>query len=297
MAARKPIRVPAPQPAHQPEVVDPRWILKAAGAVIALGLLCSYITLCAFFWWGQWQLVLHPSRTLRETPAARHLPFESVRFGDDAAGQPQLAGWWLPGDAPSDPAVVLLHGGSGTRSDALPVAGALHDAQLGVLLFDYRGYGDSGGRHPSQHDMEEDAEQALRFLEGTRGIPAGRILVFGQDLGASIATHLAATHPELPGLLLLAADGDTATRIEADQRSRIVPVGMLFHERFPLADPLHALRTPKLLISYTRGNAPEIARRAGDPKLTVELAPDAGPGAITPAVRRFLDTYMTAETR
>jgi uncharacterized protein len=295
-SAKSPRRYP-PQVAHTPEVVDPRWILKAIGAVLALGLLCAYITLCAFFAWGQWQFVLHPSRAVPRTPAALGLAFEAVRFGDDVAGHPQLAGWWIPGDAPSDPAVILLHGASGSRSDALPLAKALHDARLGVLLFDPRGYGDSAGGHPSQTFMQEDAEQALSFLARTRALPEDRILVFGRDLGASVAVHLAASHPSLPGVILLEADGDTATRVEADQRSRIVPIGLLFHERFPLADPLRTLRTPKLLISYTRGGAPEIATRASAPKLTVELAPDAPPEAISAAVRRFLDTYLPSIAR
>lgn len=290
MPPAKQTRSRAPEPSL-PEVVDPRWILKALGAVIALGLLCAYITLCLFFYAGQWQFVLHPSRKVNVLPSSQKLSFEDVRFGDDIAGQPQLAGWWMPSDSPNDPTVLMLHSESGSRSDALPAARMLHDARLNVLLFDYRGYGDSAGRHPSERLMTADSEQALHYLTSTRGISEAKVLVYGRGLGASLATSLCAHHPALPGLVLLDADGDTASRVEADQRSRIIPVSMLFHERFPLADKLHVLKTPKLLISTTRGSAPEIAQRAADPKLTVEV-PGADQTAITAAIRRFLDTYI-----
>ena len=139
--------------------------------------------------------------------------------------------------------------------------------------------------------MRADASAALRYvLESGHAHPGG-LLVYGTGLGASLAVRLCTEHADLAGLILQDADGDTLTRIEADGRSRVVPVTLLFHERFPLADALSTLRTPKILISYTRGNAPVDAQRAADPKMTVELAPDAGPNALTVPVRRFLDTY------
>ena len=290
---QSPKRVP-PRPAgsDQPEVVDPRWILKAAGAVVALGLLCAYVTLCLFFYAGQWEFVLHPSRTVAVTPAAQNLSFVPVRFGDDVAGQPQLTGWWIPSDSPSDPTALMLHGESGSMSDALPAAKALHDARLNVLLFDYRGYGQSAGRHPSESTMTADASTAYRFLTDTRHIPPSKVLPFASGLGASLATRLCREHPEIPALILENADGDTLSRVVADQRSRIIPISLFFHERFPLADALQVLHTPKLLISLTGGSAPVVAQRAADPKMTLELPPTAGPAEITPAVRRFLDAYM-----
>lgn len=283
-------RAPQPEP---PETVDPSWILKALGAVVALGLLCSYVTLCAFFYAGQWQFVLHPSRTVSQTPASQQLTFEPVRFGVDVAGRPQLAGWWMPSDLPSDPTILMLHSETGSMADALPAAKALHDARLNVLLFDYRGYGQSEGRHPSQAMMSEDAREALRYVTDARKVPAGNILLFGQGLGASLATTLCQQRSDLPGLILVDADGDTLTRVELDQRSRIVPIGLLFHERFPLSDPLHTLRMPKLLVSHTAGVAPVYAQRAADPKVTAELGSKPEPGALTLVVRRFLDTYLT----
>ena len=272
--------------------LDPRWLLQAAAAVVAVSLLCAYLTLCGVFYVAQWQLVLHPSRTVARTPAQEGLAFEPVRFGDDRSGQPQLTGWWLPSDLPQDPAVLMLHSENGSMADALPVARALHDAGLHVLLFDYRGYGASGGRHPTERLMRADAENAFNYLTRTRHIAPASIVVYGTHLGASLAVSLAERHPQLPGIILQSADGDTESRVLRDVRSRLVPVSMLFHQRFPLADPLRHLRTPKLLISYTEGPPPEEAQRAADPKITAELPRNAQPGELVAVIRRFLDTYV-----
>ena len=272
--------------------LDPRWLLKAAAAVVAVSLLCAYLTLCGVFYVEQWQLVLHPSRTVARTPAREGLAFEPVRFGDDRSGRPQLTGWWIPSDLPQDPAVLMLHSGLGSMADALPAARALHDAGLHVLLFDYRGYGESGGRHPTERLMRGDAESAFNYLTQTRQIAPASIVVYGTHLGASLAVSLAERHPQLPAIILQSADGDTESRVRRDVRSRLLPVSMLFHQRFPLADPLRHLRTPKLLISYTEGPPPEEAQRAADPKITAELPRNAQPGELVAVLRRFLGTYV-----
>jgi len=276
-----------------PEVVDPRWILKALGVVIALAIVCAYLAVCALFSYGQWQLVLQPSRTVARTPADLGLASIEVHFGVDSGGQPQLDGWWIPGDSPAYPTVLMLHSGQGSLSDALPDARLLHDAQLNVLLFDYRGYGRSGGQHPTQQLMQADAESALRYLTEIRTIPTSQIVVFASDAGASLAVQLCATHKDIPALILEAPDGDFASRVRHDPRSRMAPVSLLFNQNFPLADPLHTLPTPKLLISYTSGNTPINLQQAADPRMTVELKSPADTAALHNAIRRFLDTYLT----
>lgn len=260
---------------------------------MAIGLLCAYLTVCGLFYVQQWQLVLHPSRTVARTPAAAGLAFQPVRFGDDSSGQPQLSGWWIPSDLPSDPTALILHGETGSMSEALPAALALHKARLNVLLFDYRGYGASGGKHPTEQRMRQDATSALYYLTQTRGISASNIVVYGAHLGASLAVTLCEHHPQIPAVILQSADGDTATRVSRDTRTRIFPVNLLFHQRFPLADALHRLKTPKLLISFTDGPPPEDAQRAADPKLTAEFPRSDQTADMSKVIRRFLDTYVT----
>ena len=238
-------------PPEMIDLIDPSWILKALGGVLAFALLCAYITLCFLYAHGQWQLVLHPSRTVATTPASVNLPFTEVHFDVDPTGNPQIDGWFIPATSPTSNTALLLHSGDGSMPDALPAALLLHNARLNVLLFDYRGYGHSLGQHPTQASMQSDADTALLYLTTTRGLPISSIVVYGAGSGASLAVQLCANYPALPALLLQSPDGDFGPRVRRDPRSKIIPVSLLFDQNFPLAKPLQALTTPKLLISST----------------------------------------------
>jgi pimeloyl-ACP methyl ester carboxylesterase len=271
----------------QPDVVDPKWLLQVAGAIVALSLACAYLTVCGLFWYAQWQLVLHPVRTSTMTPASVGLQAEPVTFGEGG----QVHGWWFLAATPRASAVMMLPGGDGSAADLLPRVKTLHEAGASVLLFDYRGFGPSGGQHPTETTMEADSESALAFLTGPRAVPSHSVTMYGKGLGASLAVRLCAEHPELPALILEAPDGDFAERARVDTRARLVPFGLLFNQDFPLADPLHGLATPKLLISYTSGPPPEVVRRAADPKVMLEIPSAADDADIAAAVRRLLDEH------
>jgi predicted acyl esterase len=68
---------------------------------------------------------------------------EDVRF-PSLDGTP-LAGWFVPASGERAPMVTLLHGYGRSRADLLPHAAYLDRAAFTVLLFDFRGSGESGG--------------------------------------------------------------------------------------------------------------------------------------------------------
>ena len=301
MQNRKPNRQPAsagPSPTHAKhvhEVVDPRWIISALAGMLLLAVLCAYIAVCALFYHGQWQLALQPSRSVPQTPATAGLQSTEVHFGVDATGQPQLDGWWIPADASATPHpnAIVLHDGTGSLSDAIPTAQLLHDAELNVLLFDYRGFGHSLGQHPDQQLMQADATSALRYLTEIRSVPTSSIVVFGEGVGAPLAVNLCAAHKDLPVMILESPKGDFDQTIRNDPRARMVPASLLFNQKFPLAAPLQTLRTPKLLISITTGSTPTNLRSAANPKTTLELPPLASQQTLHDAIVRFLATYIS----
>ena len=279
-----------PQPVKQTvEVVDPRWLLKAAALVLAAALLCGYLTVCGLFYFGQWQFVLHPSSRITRTPAEVALPFRASRFPLDAASGGRLTNWAIPSDSPADPTVLLLHGGDGNLSDTVPLIQMLHTARLNVFAVDYAGYGDSGGPHPTEARLAQDCDDA--FSAASRGVPSSRIILVGSGLGASLAVRLAAKHPEVAAVILDQPDGDVTARIARDPRTRLIPVRLLIRDSFPLQKPLETLATPKLIITHRESPPPLDARLAADPKMTVELAP-GDTTAYLKSLRRFLDTYV-----
>lgn len=280
--------VPASQ---SPEVVDPRWLVKAFLTMVLVALVCGYLTLCALFYQGQWQFVLHPVRTSSPPTSVGSTPFQSVRFGPGATGVPQLTGWWIPASTGAPFAhltILYLPGADGSLAGDQTSLESLHDLGIAVFAIDYRGYGLSAELRPSQRSMTEDAQSAWNYLSGSRGIAGDRIIPYGRGVGAALALGLAAKE-NVPAVILDDPDFKVEERVRRDPRSRFLPLGLLFHDRFALLPDLDQVKTPKLILSRSESEDPKVLR-AADPKLTVALPPSAGDRyALT--LKRFLDQY------
>ena len=124
----------------------------------------------------------------------------------------------------------------------------LHAAGVNIFAIDYRGFGQSQFARPREASWREDAAWALEYLEATRHIAAGTIVLDGSSLGANLALEVAAGHPELAGVI---ADSPLTAPMEAifgDARASLVPARLLVHDRFDLNVAAAALRVPSLWI-------------------------------------------------
>jgi hypothetical protein len=273
----------------QQPLVSGRWLLSALAGVIALGAVCAYGTLCFLFYQGSWQLIFHPSHTVSAAPS---VSYQEIRFDSTETGKPQLAGWWIPaapGARYSGNTLVLLHDGRGSLSDTVPQLQALHLLGINLFAFDYRGFGKSAELHPSETSLNQDADAALAYLTGTRHLPAHSIVLYGSELGASVAASTAARHPEIPGIILDGIAPDALTILSADARTKILPVRLLTSDRFEIAAVLQNLRTPKLFLG--RGDSMPTAtayQNASDPKQLFTIAAE-DPAQYEKVVGDFLD--------
>jgi fermentation-respiration switch protein FrsA (DUF1100 family) len=251
-----------------------------------------------------------------DTPGDYGLDYRDVVF--PATDGVRLSGWYVPstrGDA-----VVLLHGAGSTRSAVLDHAAVLARAGYGVLLFDARGHGESGGRAMDFGWYgDRDVGGAVQFLAGRPDVGDGRILAVGVSMGGEEAIGAAATNPRICGVV---AEGAT-NRTAADKSwlSGAYGVRGLLQEgldrlTYGLVDALTpasppvSLRTavgamaprPVLLIAARRvGDEPKAAAHIarGSPRtVSIWVAPGAGHGNAlearqhewTDRVTRFLDS-------
>lgn len=98
------------------------------------------------------------------------------------------------------PIVVMAHGLSGTRRDRLGAfAERFAAAGMAALVFDHRGFGDSGGE-PDLFDPArqlDDWRAAITYARSLPGIEADRVATFGSSMGGGNALAAAASDPRV----------------------------------------------------------------------------------------------------
>ncbi len=260
----------------------------ALGAVALL-----VVALLALMFARQEALVFFPGRTLAATPADAGLAFEDVELA--TADRVRLHGWWIPAGDPTGRAVIVCHGNAGTVAERLDHARLFHRLDLGVLLFDYRGYGRSEGR-PSEIGTYHDMDAAVAFL-GTRGIPAASTVYFGESLGGAVAIEAATRHR--PAAVVVES---TFTSIAAMARVHypFVPGFLVTRVRYDSLARVAALRCPLLVLHSPDDEivpyamAERLLGAAPGPKRLVRLAGGHNDGGVTAsasaqaALREFL---------
>ncbi len=219
-------------------------------AIIAVGL--------TGLWVGQRQLIYFPQTGSPVPSAADVLPGArdvTLRTADGL----DLGAWFLPAEGDGT-TVLVANGNAGDRSVRAPLAAALADRGLSVLLFDYRGYGGNPGT-PTEDGLALDVRAAHRYLVHDLGVPAGRILYYGESLGAAVVTELAAEHPPA-GLLLRSPFTELAD--VGRRHYPFLPVGALLRERYPLAEQLRRIAVPTTVVygSADRMIPPALSRAA-----------------------------------
>jgi fermentation-respiration switch protein FrsA (DUF1100 family) len=202
--------------------------------------LASYLGLLVLMYFRQAKLIYYPSRALTSTPATAALEYEevSVRTSDGES----IHGWFVPAEA-STVTVLFCHGNAGNIWDRIDVIWMIHDMGFNVCIFDYRGYGRSTGT-PTEAGTYLDAEAVWAYLAETRGLAAGKLVVWGESLGGGVASWLA--ERKRPGALILESTFTTLP----DMAARVypfLPVRWLCRYRYPTVSRLPSISCPVMI--------------------------------------------------
>jgi uncharacterized protein len=155
----------------------------------------------------------------------------------------RLGAWWVPAPTADASTVLVAAGNGGSRALRAPLARALSAAGLGVLLFDYRGYGGNPGS-PSEEGLALDVRAARSSLLDA-GVRPDRLLYLGESLGCAVVTELAVEHPPA-GLVLRSPFVDLATVGSAHYP--FLPVRALLRDRYPVAEQVARVAVPTTVV-------------------------------------------------
>lgn len=155
-----------------------------------------------------------------------------------------LDAWLVPASSSDAVTVLVAHGNGGDRTGRAPLAKALTEEGLGVLLLDYRGYGGNPGS-PTEEGLALDVRAARTFLLEEAGVAPDRLLYFGESLGAAVVTELAAEHPPA-GLLLRSPFTDLAG--VGREHYPFLPLDALLWDKYQLVEHLQHVEVPTTVV-------------------------------------------------
>ena len=219
--------------------------LAGAGLMIAAGVVgCSEL--------DAWQrsAIFAPEhdqqRWWREPPSGTEV------FDLPVADGEAIRAWYWQSPLPDAPTVLYLHGarwnlnGSAFRMEGWTRMG------YSVLAIDYRGFGDSSPRLPSEESAFQDSAVALRELARRQPDPARRF-VYGHSLGGAIAIDLAhrSDLPDFAGLIVESSFTSVAAMMATMKYGGIPGASLLVTQPFDSLGKLATLTTPLLLVHGT----------------------------------------------
>jgi fermentation-respiration switch protein FrsA (DUF1100 family) len=239
-------------------------VVVRAGAVVALVVLA----LTAYLYVTQRSQLYFPWRdAVGEAPPG----VEAIDLATEDGLR--LGAWFMPAVGSADEpgsAVLVCNGNAGSRAHRLPLAQALSELGLHVLLFDYRGYAGNPGS-PTEEGLRTDARAAAHALAERPEVDPARIAYFGESLGAAVCTGLSTERP--PAALILRSPFPSTVEAARHHYPYLPVVEPLVWDRWPLARQLaDEVRVPLLVLVAERDEIvpPHLSQRvfeaAAEPK-------------------------------
>ena len=151
----------------------------------------------------------------------------------------RLHAWHAPARTVG-PTLLWSHGNAGNIDTRQRLLTALAARGLGVLAYDYRGYGRSEGS-PSEAGVYRDAAAAFDALVA-RGVTPATIVCFGESLGGAVSIEVA-TRRRCGAVVAVS----TFTRLADVARRHYGPLGRLAGDRFDSLDRIARVQAPILL--------------------------------------------------
>ncbi len=270
---------------------------------LLMAVVAGYLLLAGWVYLRQDSMVYHPHPVLETTPAAIGLDYDDIRL--TTADGVSIHGWFVPGpDAPCR-VVLFCHGNAGNIAHRLDSLKIFHDMGLSVLMFDYRGFGQSEGK-PTEPGTYLDAEAVWEHLVTARGFKPSEVIVFGRSLGGAVASHIAA---QKPAAALILESTFTSLPDLGAKFYPYLPVRLLARHRYNNIKHLQKVRCPVLvvhssedeLIPFEHGKA--LYAAAPEPKMFVAISGGHNSGFLTSGtvyvdgMRSFLEQDVFEEIR
>lgn len=221
-----------------------RYLFGIAGILAVI-----YLLVAAYLFYYQASFIFLPNEQVEHTPEDFGCEYREAWIVN---GDERLQAYVLPSRDSTAETLLFLHGNLGNIGDNAAHACRLRRLGFQVVLFDYRGYGNSSEGPPRETTLYADADAALAYVESDMGVPAREIVLYGHSLGGAVAVELALRHPEAAGLV---AESTFTSMVDMGRRRRgynWFPLDWMITEKFASDKKVGNIEMPKLFIHGER---------------------------------------------
>lgn len=245
---------------HEPNAAPSRrsW-RRRIGRCVVLYVVVPYVAVTVIFVALQRKLMYKPT-------VAVNLQLADVGLDDSFGRDIKLKtddgniirGWLINATGPSSadggnrPLVLYFPGNSLNRLERLSDLREVAARGFDVLIFDYRGFGDSTGS-PSESGLSKDALLAWQFATEDLGYSERQIVVFGESIGGAVALSMwEKSNPDLPepAAVILSSTFASMPRTVA-WHYPFFPFQFLLFDRWPSIERIPNVKSPVILFHGT----------------------------------------------
>ncbi len=184
-----------------------------------------------------------------------------------------LKGWFVKNSSVGRPKILFYFGGNAEEVSYL-IEKAPEFKDWSLVLINYRGYGQSGGK-VSESSLYGDALEIYDHFVGRPDIREPKIAIMGRSIGTGVATYLARNRKADAVILV-----SPYTRLKdlAKVHYPLLPAGLILKYKFNSSERAPQIKAPLLMIvaagdrTIPPGQSYQLAKEWGGKVMVKELA-------------------------
>lgn len=208
--------------------------------VVACVVVLAYIGFALYVYFFPQNVFYHPNKDKPDLDFARQEITDLQEIVDSTNADKKIFMWYAkPKNAKK--AVIFFHGNAGNVGNFLARVKPFYKKGYAVLLPEYEGFGGIVGK-PSQHNMEQATDTAVRFLNA-QGFKNKDIVLYGHSLGTYMATYAAAHNQSAFDAVILESPFTSVARVADKVSYYLFPVSLLIPDSYNSYDLIDKVGT------------------------------------------------------